>query len=228
MSHPPDPMDKSARPFVISSEDQRLLEALRHGDEAAFTALVDRYYMSMLRIATLYVSDSSAAEDIVQETWVAVLRGMHGFEGRSSLKTWIFTILTNRAKTRGQRDQRQTARFSPFDTETEGFEPAVPADRFRPADDPWPHHWLPDSKPVAWIGPPEEALVSQELMTLVLDAISALPPAQCEVIRLRDVEGWSSSEVCNVLDISESNQRVLLHRARSKVRHALEGYFANE
>jgi len=228
MSHPPDPVDKSIRPFVISAEDQHLLESLRSGDETAFTMLVDQYYMSMLRIATLYVSDASTAEDVVQETWVAVLRGLNGFEGRSSLKTWIFTILTNRAKTRGQREERRAALASPFDTETEGFDPAVPAHRFRSADDPWPDHWHADSKPIAWTGLPEDVLVSQETLRLVLEAIEALPPAQREVIRLRDLEGWSSSEVCNVLEISETNQRVLLHRARSKVRQALEGYFANE
>jgi RNA polymerase sigma-70 factor (ECF subfamily) len=228
MSHLPDPVDKSARPFAISSEDQHLLEALRQGDESAFTILIDRYYMSMLRIATLYVSDTSAAEDVVQETWVAVLRGLTGFEGRSSLKTWIFTILTNRAKTRGQRDERRAARTSPFDTETEGLEPAVPAERFSAADAQWPDHWRSRSRPKTWNGLPEDRLVSQETLTLVLEAIDMLPPAQREVIRLRDVEGWSSSEVCNVLEITETNQRVLLHRARSKVRQALEGYFANE
>jgi RNA polymerase sigma-70 factor (ECF subfamily) len=229
MNHQPDPVPKSIRPFVISAEDQHLLASLRGGDEAAFTMLVDQYYMSMLRIATLYVSDASIAEDVVQETWVAVLRGLTGFEGRSSLKTWIFTILTNRAKTRGQREERRAALASPFDTETEGYDPAVSADRFRSADDPeWPHHWRTDSKPVAWTGLPEDTLVSQETLALVFEAIEALPPAQREVIRLRDLEGWSASEVCNILEITETNQRVLLHRARSKVRQALEGYFANE
>jgi RNA polymerase sigma-70 factor, ECF subfamily len=209
-----------------SADEQHLIEALRQGDEKVFADLVDQYYASMVRIALLYVSDPSTAEDVVQETWMAVLRGLDRFEGRSSLKTWIFTILTNRAKTRGQRDSRH-ALVSVFDAEIEEFEPAVPSDRFRTDSDPvWPHHWLPDQKPQSWAGIPEEQLLSQETLHLVFDAIKDLPPAQQEVIRLRDVEGWSSLEVCNILEISETNQRVLLHRARSKVRRALEMYLA--
>ena len=211
-------------PFT-DTDEQRLVAALRHGDETAFTALIDRYHTSMVRIASLYVSETSTAEDVVQETWLAVLRGLDRFEGRSSLKTWVFTILTNHAKTRGQRENRYA---SLFDIDSENFEPSVSPDRFRPSDDPqWPHHWKSRSKPTAWDSIPEDIMLSQETMTLVLDAMESLPPAQREVMRLRDVEGWAASEVCNVLEISETNQRVLLHRARSKVRRALEVYFTS-
>jgi RNA polymerase sigma-70 factor (ECF subfamily) len=208
--------------FSVANE-QSLVDALRRGDEAAFTELIGLYHTSMVRIANLYVSEASTAEDVVQETWLAVLRGLDRFEGRSSLKTWIFTILTNHAKTRGQRESRYA---SLFDVDSENFEPAVSPDRFRPSDDPqWPHHWHSEGKPKSWEGIPEDILLSQETMTLVLEAMQSLPPGQHEVMRLRDVEGWTASEVCNVLEISETNQRVLLHRARSKVRIALEVYF---
>jgi RNA polymerase sigma-70 factor, ECF subfamily len=215
----------SSLPASPLSDEQRLIAALRAGDESAFTDLIDRYHTSMLRIASLYVSEASIAEDVVQETWMAVLRGLDRFEGRSSLKTWIFAILTNHAKTRGQRESRYT---SLFDVDSESFEPAVSPDRFRPSDDPhWPHHWHSESKPTVWDGIPEDILLSQETMKLVLEAMQSLPPSQHEVMRLRDVEGWTSSEVCNVLEISETNQRVLLHRARSRVRRALEVYFTS-
>jgi RNA polymerase sigma-70 factor (ECF subfamily) len=219
-----DSPDSSLSAFTAYDE-QHLVAALRRGDEAAFTDLIDHYHTSMVRIASLYVSEVSTAEDVVQETWVAILHGLDRFEGRSSLKTWMFTILTNHAKTRGQRESRYV---SLFDVEAEAFESAVTPDRFRPSDDPkWPHHWQPDGKPTSWDGIPEDILLSQETMNLVLEAMQSLPPGQREVMRLRDVEGWSSSEVCNVLEISETNQRVLLHRARSKVRRALEVYFTS-
>jgi RNA polymerase sigma-70 factor, ECF subfamily len=213
----------SSIPAFATANEQSLVAALRRGDEAAFTDLIDRYHTSMVRIASLYVSEASTAEDVAQETWLAVLRGLDRFEGRSSLKTWIFTILMNHAKTRGQRESRYV---SLFDVDSEAFEPAVSPDRFRPSDDPqWPHHWRPEGKPSEWDGIPEDILLSQETMTLVLEAMQSLPPGQHEVMRLRDIEGWTSSEVCNILEISETNQRVLLHRARSKVRRALEVYF---
>lgn len=204
-----------------SSSEASLIEALRNGDEAAFTALVEQYYSSMVRIAMIYVPDQAIAEDVVQETWIGVLRGLDRFEGRSSLKTWIFTILTNRAKTRAQRESRYVPLSTAWDDEADGSEPVITPERFSNEG-----HWSADDRPDNWDAIPEDRLLSQETLALIHQAIDELPAGQREVIRLRDIEGWSSAEVCNVLDISETNQRVLLHRARSKVRRALEQYLA--
>jgi RNA polymerase sigma-70 factor (ECF subfamily) len=217
MSGQTQPWDASANPG-----EAELLAALRNEDEAAFAYLVDKYYASMIRIALMYVKDQAAAEDVVQETWIGVLRGLDRFEGRSSLKTWIFTILTNRAKTRAQRDGRYLPLTPLWEDEAEENEPAVAPDHFTSAG-----HWLGDSMPNRWEVIPEDHLLSEETLGVIDDAIDHLPPGQREVIRLRDVDGWSSAEVCNVLDITETNQRVLLHRARSKVRRALEQYLAS-
>ena len=223
------PQDDTPANVIASADDLRVIEALRHRDEAAFAALIDQYHTSLLRLAQLYVSDRAAAEEVVQDTWLGVLKGIDRFEGRSSLKTWLYRILTNRAKTRGVRDAN--ARSVPFsalwDADAEPFEPAVEPDRFLPSEHPqWPSHW---AEPVdAWGDHPEERLLSRETRAHIQAAIDRLPPAQREVITLRDIEGWSSEEVCNALEISETNQRVLLHRARSKVRRALERYFATE
>jgi RNA polymerase sigma-70 factor, ECF subfamily len=184
--------------------------------------LVDQYQPSMLRIARMYVSTQAVAEEVVQDTWVGVLRGLEGFEGRSSLRTWIFRILVNTAKTRGQREARSVP-FSSVWAPDEESEPAVEPDRFLPTDhDRWPRHWA--SEPASWETVPESRLLSNETLAQVTAAIDGLPPNQREVIRLRDVLGWTSQEVRNALGLSETNQRVLLHRARSKVRRALEGY----
>jgi RNA polymerase sigma-70 factor (ECF subfamily) len=202
--------------------DQEIVAALRNGDEAAFAALLDAYHASMVRVAMLYTGDRALAEDVTQETWVAVVKGIGSFEGRSALKTWIFTILTNRAKTRSQRERRSLP-FSALlsaDEEAEEFEPAVAPSAF--AEDGW---WRDETHPQAWRESPEAAFSSAEVSALLKQAIEALPPNQRQVITLRDVEGWTSDEVCNVLGVSESNQRVLLHRARAKVRLALDEYF---
>ncbi|MDP9243335.1 MAG: sigma-70 family RNA polymerase sigma factor [Actinomycetota bacterium] len=202
------------------------MEALRRGDEGAFKTLVERYSPSLLRIAMMYTPSRAVAEDVVQETWLGVLNGLDRFEGRSSLKTWIFRILTNRAKTRGTRERRSIP-FSAFaDPAGEGPEPAVDPSRFYGADDRFPHGWV--SFPESWDGVPEERLLSSETLERITAAIESLSGAQREVITLRDVEGWTSAEVCNHLGISETNQRVLLHRARAKVRRALEEYLAEE
>jgi RNA polymerase sigma-70 factor, ECF subfamily len=207
----------------VPPDESRLIDSLRRRDEAAFSLLVDRYHATLLRLARMYVPDRAAAEEVVQETWLGVLKGIDRFEGRSSFKTWLFRILTNTAKTRGVRDSRSLPFSALFDAETEPFEPAVDPDRFRPADAPqWPNNWK--EPPSVWGQDPEERLLSRETLATIRSAIEALPPAQREVITLRDVDGWSSEEVCNALGISETNQRVLLHRARSKVRLALEQY----
>ncbi len=188
--------------------------------------LVERHSPSMLRIASLYTPSRAVAEDVVQETWLAVLQGLDRFEGRSSLKTWIFRILTNRAKTRGQRERRSIPFSALADRETDGSEPAVDPSRFQGDDDRSPHGWA--SPPTSWEDVPEDRLLSTETLSKVEEAIAKLPEMQRLVITLRDVEGWSSQEVCNFLDITETNQRVLLHRARSKVRKALQEYLDSE
>jgi RNA polymerase sigma-70 factor, ECF subfamily len=206
---------------VLSSEDARLVEALRAGDEGTFALLMREYNGSLLRVAQIYVANRSVAEEVVQETWIAVLNGIGRFEARSSLKTWIFRILTNIAKTRAQREGR-TLPFSALERPYAVPEPAVGPERFRPPDhERWPGHWA--AKPEPW---PEERLLAAETRTVVEQAIEGLPPAQRAVISLRDVEGWSAEEARNALGVSETNQRVLLHRARSKVRQALEEYFS--
>ncbi len=201
----------------MAADDRRLVEALRRGDEAAFEQLVRMYHASLLRVARLYVSSRSVAEEVVQETWVGVLNGIARFEGRSSLKTWIFRILTNTAKTRGIREGRSLP-FSSLQGE-DLSSPTVDPVRFLRPDSVDPGAWATPPVPL-----PEQALLAQETLRIVEAAIEALPPAQRAVITLRDVEGWSSDEVRNALELTKTNQRVLLHRARAKVRRALEEY----
>jgi RNA polymerase sigma-70 factor (ECF subfamily) len=203
---------------LADENEQELVAALRAGDEAAFAALVDRYHASLVRLARVYVRDRSVAEEVAQETWLAVLNGIDRFEGRSSFKTWLFRILTNRAKTRGQRERRSV----PFSSLGDPEEPAVDPGRFRPEGEQYAGGWT--EFPVAWEGDPEERLLAGEARALILDTIAELPPNQRAVITLRDIEGFDADDVCNVLDVSDTNQRVLLHRARSKVRQALEQY----
>lgn len=210
---------------AMHAEDHAVIQALRAGDEAAFVSLLARYHGTLVRMAMLYVGDRTAAEEVAQETWLGVLTGLDRFEGRSSLKTWIFRILTNCARTRGQRDRRSIPFSALMGERAETDEPSVDPSRFRPADDPVaPHHW--SSAPRNWGDAPEERLLAGETRGEVQAAIAALPPSQRAVITMRDVVGMSAAEVCNVLAITESNQRVLLHRARSKVRQALETYLA--
>lgn len=206
---------------VASVDDARLVEALRDRDERAFEQLTREYNPSLLRVAQIYVTSRAVAEEVVQETWLGVLKGIERFEARSSLKTWIFRILTNIAKTRAQREGR-TLPFSALEQPGTVPEAAVDPERFLPPDhERWPGHW--SAKPEPW---PEDRLLAAEARTLVEEAIEALPPAQRAVISLRDIEGWSSEETCNALGVTETNQRVLLHRARSKVRQAVENYIS--
>jgi RNA polymerase sigma-70 factor (ECF subfamily) len=205
-------------------DDSRLVAAIKRGDERAFTLLVDRYHASLVRLAALYVRDRAVAEEVAQETWLGVLRGIDRFEGRSSLKTWIFRILTNTAKTRGEREGR-TVPFSALAGLDEP-EAAVDPERFLDENHPqWPGHWA--EYPASWESAPERRLHSKETLGRIKEAIDELPPLQGQVIALRDVEGWGSDEVCELLGISEGNQRVLLHRARSRLRRALEDYLAD-
>lgn len=203
------------QPIAASDE----LSALRAGDEAAFMALVQRHHTAMVRVAQIYVGNRSIAEEVAQEAWLGALNGLNRFEGRSSLKTWLFRIVTNLAKTRAVREGR-TIPFSALRAPENVPEPALEPARFRSPDDPsLPGHWA--TKPHEW---PEQRLLADETMRVVEAAIDALPASQRAVIVLRDVEGWDADEVCNALDLTETNQRVLLHRARSKVRTALEGH----
>ncbi|HYZ76338.1 MAG TPA: sigma-70 family RNA polymerase sigma factor [Gaiellaceae bacterium] len=194
-----------------------VVDALRDGDEETFRRLVKEYGPSMLRVARMYVSSRAVAEEVVQEAWLAVVNGIGAFEGRSSLKTWIFRILTNIAKTRGQREGRSIPFSAVVGDESE---PAVDPERFLGEDSRFPGHWA--APPRGW--GPEDRLLAAETMAVVEDAIAALPASQAIVITMRDVEGFDAEEARNALDISETNQRVLLHRARSKVRQALEDY----
>jgi len=202
-----------------TDRDAPLLAALRAGDEDAFATLVTRYHASLRRVACAYVSTDAVAEDVVQETWLAVIDGLDRFEQRSTLKTWLFHILANKAKTRGARDKR----IVPFASLGRvGDEPAVSPDRFQGEGDAWPGHWAAPPRP--WEDP-ERRLASLEVREHLHAAITSLPPVQQAVLTLRDVEGLEASEVCALLDVSAGNQRVILHRARARVRSELERYF---
>jgi RNA polymerase sigma-70 factor (ECF subfamily) len=198
------------------AQDAELVARLRARDEAAFTALVDHYYASLLHVARGYVATKEAAEDVVQETFVGVIRGIDTFEGRSSVKTWMFRILVNRAQTRGQRD----GRIQPFSAVAASGEPTVDPDRFEKTG-PWAGRWT-SPPPVGDL--PEASTLATEMGGRLVEAIASLPPVQRAVIELRDVQGFSSQEVCDLLDITEANQRVLLHRARARARTQLEDY----
>jgi RNA polymerase sigma-70 factor (ECF subfamily) len=202
-------------------DDAQLIDGLKQRDEAAFVQLVTCYQGRLLRLALVYASSHAVAEEIVQDAWLGVLQGIDRFEGRSSFKTWLFRILVNRAQTRAERESRTLA-FSDL-----GEGPAVAPDRFLPSDDPtWADHW--SVPPESWGSSPEQQLLTRESLDAIAAEIAKLPPSQRQVITLRDVEGWTAEDVCNVLGISETNQRVLLHRARSRVRGALERYFDAE
>lgn len=206
----------------LSPDEAQLLEGLRNADESAFANIVDQYSGSLLRLAMAYVPTRAIAEEVVQETWLAVLEGLGRFEGRSSFKTWLFRILTNRAKTRGKRESRYETFSSLSAIGDERQDPAVEPDRLVKTGF-WVDHWA--SPPNSWDEEtPERIVLSKEGREQIDKAIQKLPLTQRQVITLRDIEGLSSQEICNLLGVSETNQRVLLHRARSRVRHALEQY----
>lgn len=201
--------------------DAALLEALRRGDEAAFRALVQEHGPFLMRLVMMHVPSRAVAEEVVQDTWLAVLNGLDRFEGRSSLRTWIASIALNKARTRGTRE----GRIVPFALlrrrYEEGGGPALEPDRFQGRRGERPGWWA--SPPAEW-DEPQRRLEAAETRDVLLRAIRDLPPRQREVISLRDLSGWDAEEVCNALDLTETNQRVLLHRARSKVRAALEDH----
>lgn len=200
--------------------DERVLIArLLDGDEAAFAGLVDQYHGRLLRLARSFVKDQATAEEVVQETWIGVLKGLRGFEGRSALKTWIFRILVNRAKTRGVRESRIRSTISA--SEGDG-EPAVDPARFG-ANGRWtvpPRRWDDDT--------PEALLLRDEVRRHLQRSIEDLPPRQRTVFVLRDIERVSAQEVCDLLEIAATNQRVMLHRARSALHRALEEFLDGE
>jgi RNA polymerase sigma-70 factor (ECF subfamily) len=203
----------------MAVSDEETLAALRAGDERAFRDLHARSYPMMKRVARSYVASDAVAEEIVQETWMAIVTGIDRFEGRSALGTWIFSILTNQAKSHSAREKRAL----PFScvAPTAAEEPAVDPDRFQKDDDAWPGHWATPPRP--W-QKPERRLLSLEARDRLKAALAQLPDRQRLIVGLRDVEGHSAEEVCNLLGLSQENQRVLLHRGRSRLRAVLEEY----
>jgi RNA polymerase sigma-70 factor, ECF subfamily len=196
--------------------DDVLVEALRSRDEAAFALMVDAWSSGMLRLARSYVSTADSAAEVVQETWLAVIAGIGRFECRSALRTWVYRILVNTAKRRGLRESRTIPLSS--------IGPTVDPSRFQGTDEPFPGHWR--EFPAAWPASPEESALAREVRTQVSAALALLPDRQRAVITLRDLEGYSSDEVCEILNVSAGNQRVLLHRARAFVRGKLEVYYS--
>lgn len=201
---------------TASAGDLALVKRLLAGDEEAFTEVVEAYHSPLIRFALLFVANRQVAEEVVQDTWVAVLNGLPSFQGRSALKSWIFSIVANRAKSRAVREKR-TVTFSELSS-ADPDEPAVDPDRFTSSGS-----WA--SPPARWdADTPEKVLLRGEALGVVGAALAALPPNQRAVVTLRDIDGLDAADVCNVLEISETNQRVLLHRGRSRIRSALERY----
>jgi RNA polymerase sigma-70 factor (ECF subfamily) len=205
----------------LAARDAELLARLRAGDTAAFAALVDDWSPVMLRVAQRYVRDRQAAEDVVQDAWLAVMTGLARFEGRSSLRTWAFAILINRAKTRWARDARVVA--SAVLTASEPSGPTVDPARFQGPDGDYPGHWTSVGAPRPW-DQPEHSALDREIIGVLEQALDRLPERQRLVVEMRDVEGMSAEETCAALHLSPENQRVLLHRGRAVVRRALAVY----
>jgi RNA polymerase sigma-70 factor (ECF subfamily) len=211
--------ESALAPAQIAVSDEQTLAALRAGDEDTFRDLFARSYPTMKRVARSYVASDAVAEEIVQETWMAIVTGIDRFEGRSALGTWIFSILTNQAKTHSARERRAV----PFScvAPSGAEEPAVDPDRFQKDDEAWPGHWATPPRP--W-QKPERRLLSLEARDRLRAALGQLPDRQRLIVGLRDVEGHSAEEVCDLLGLSQENQRVLLHRGRARLRAALEEY----
>ncbi len=205
------------------TDETSLIAALRRGDEAAFAQFVDQHSASMLRVARGYVASREIAEEVVQETWIALLKGIDGFEGRSSLRGWLFAVMINIAKARGIRERREAdVAIAAFTGGT--VDPA----RFRAGNDPWPGHWKNDEAPSPFPDTPEGSTLGRELVEVARREIDKLPPRQRTIVTLRDVLGFESREVCEMLDISVGNQRVLLHRGRAAIRQVLEDYLGGQ
>jgi RNA polymerase sigma-70 factor, ECF subfamily len=201
-------------------DETTLIAALRDGDESAFAQLVDRHAPSMLRVARGYVPSYEIAEEVVQETWIALLKGVDRFEGRSSLRTWLFAVMINIAKARGVRERRDAdAAVAAYTGGT--VDPA----RFREAGDPYPGKWKQGEGPSPFPETPEGSVLGNELVAVARRGLDRLPDRQRIVVTLRDMLGFDSDEVCELLDITMANQRVLLHRGRAAVRQVLEDYF---
>jgi RNA polymerase sigma-70 factor, ECF subfamily len=200
-------------------DETALITALRDGDDSAFAQLVDQHTPSMLRVARGYVPSRETAEEVVQETWIALLKGIENFEGRSSLRTWLFAVMINIAKARGVRERRDAdAAIAAYTGGT--VDPA----RFRGSDDPYPGHWLPEEVPSPFPDTPEGSALGNELVDVARRELDKLPERQRVVVTLRDMLGFDSNAVCELLEISMANQRVLLHRGRAAVRQVLEDY----
>jgi len=208
---------------VQAPADRDLVRRLRGGDDRAFAEIVGGWSPMMRRVARTHVSTDASADEVVQDTWLAVIHGLAGFEGRSSLRTWVFHILSNRAKTCGVREARSVpwSSVGPSDTGT----PRVDPDRFRGPDDQYPHHWTVAGAPRPWEPSPEGAALTGEILRYLAKALTTLPERQRTVVTLRDINGLTADEVCEFLEITAANQRVLLHRARARLRQALEDYY---
>src|SRR2546423_1922897 len=214
-------------PRDASPAEVELLQRLRNREEVAFADIVDRWSRPMLSVARGHVSTDASAQEVVQDTWMAVIRGLDAFEGRSSLKTWVFRILVNTAKTRGVREFR-TVPMSSLSISVDDDGPTVDPSRFRGPDDQFPGGWAPHAVPQRWDADPERSVESAEVREFVGAALEELPQRQRSVVVLRDVEGCDSDEVCAILGVSAANQRVLLHRGRARVRAALEDYYRRD
>jgi RNA polymerase sigma-70 factor, ECF subfamily len=211
---------------ATQAADAELIAELRAGNEGAFERLIGQNHAGVVRLAQHYVHDRATAEDVAQEAWIGVLRGLDRFESRSSLRTWIYGIALNTAASRA-RSQRRTIAFSAVPAgQDEGFEPAVEPSRFRGRNEPYPGGW--SAFPPSWGDAPEQRLLSAEVRQHIYAALDTLPIGQRTVVTLRDIDGLSAAETCNVLGLSESNQRVLLHRGRSKLRRAIERYLTRQ
>jgi len=214
------PAEQAIAGAAAAASDEHIVAALRAGDERTFRELFERSYPMMKRVARGYVSSDAVAEEIVQDTWMAIVTGIERFQGRSALGTWMFSILTNQAKTHSARERRALpfSSVAPSDVE----EPVVDPDRFQKDDEAWPGHWATPPRP--W-QKPERRLLSLEARDRLKQALAQLPDRQRLIVGLRDIDGHSAEEVCDLLGLSQENQRVLLHRGRSRLRAVLEEYF---